>query len=65
MERCEQTNETASLLKLVVAKMRRLGTQRMASLFRFGGIFEEKDCFRTVRRLDTLLCEELVDEQPA
>src|SRR5271157_1533875 len=31
---------------------------RMASIFRFGGLFEEKDFFRTVRRLDSLLCEE-------
>ncbi len=31
---------------------------RMASIFRFAGIFEEKDFFRTIRRLDSLLCEE-------
>jgi class 3 adenylate cyclase len=31
---------------------------RVASIFRFGGIFEEKDFFRTIRRLDSLLCEE-------
>jgi len=34
---------------------------RVASIFRFGGIFEEKDFFRTIRRLDSLLCEELPD----
>jgi class 3 adenylate cyclase len=34
---------------------------RLASIFRFGGIFEEKDFFRTIRRLDNLLCEELPD----
>jgi class 3 adenylate cyclase len=34
---------------------------RVASIFRFGGIFEEKDFFRTIRRLDTLLCEALPD----
>jgi hypothetical protein len=33
----------------------------VASIFRFGGIFEEKDFFRTIRRLDSLLCEELPD----
>jgi class 3 adenylate cyclase len=37
--------------------------QRMASIFRFGGIFEERDFFRTIRRLDTLLCEELPESQ--
>jgi class 3 adenylate cyclase len=31
---------------------------RMASIFRFGGILETKDFFRTIRRLDSLLCEE-------
>ena len=34
---------------------------RLASVFRFGGIFEEKDYFRTIRRLDSLLCEESAD----
>ena len=37
---------------------------RMDSLFRFGGIFEDKDCFCTIRRLDTLLCE-AADDQTA
>ena len=32
--------------------------QRMAGLFRFGGLFEERDYFRTHRRLDALLCED-------
>ncbi len=36
---------------------------RMASIFRFGGIFEEKDYFRTIRRLDSLLCEDPSEEQ--
>jgi class 3 adenylate cyclase len=35
--------------------------QRLASVFRFGGIFEDKDYFRTIRRLDSLLCEEAAD----
>ena len=34
---------------------------RVASIFRFGGIFEEKDFFRTIRRLDGLLYEEPPD----
>lgn len=34
---------------------------RLASVFRFGGIFEEKDYFRTIRRLDSLLCKESPD----
>lgn len=34
---------------------------RLASVFHFAGIFEEKDYFRCIRRLDTLLCEELPD----
>jgi class 3 adenylate cyclase len=37
--------------------------QRMASIFRFGGLFEEKDFFRTIRRLDNLLCEDLPESQ--
>ena len=37
--------------------------ERMASLFRFGGIFEDKDYFSTVRRLDTLLCEDAPEGQ--
>jgi class 3 adenylate cyclase len=36
---------------------------RAASLFRFGGIFEKKDFFRTMRRLDGLLLEEFPDNQ--
>ncbi|MGA2639815.1 MAG: adenylate/guanylate cyclase domain-containing protein [Spirochaetia bacterium] len=36
---------------------------RVASIFRFGGIFEEKDFFRTIRRLDSLLCEETPDSE--
>lgn len=36
---------------------------RVASIFRFGGIFEEKDFFRTIRRLDTLLYEEPPDSE--
>jgi class 3 adenylate cyclase len=36
---------------------------RLASVFRFAGIFEEKDYFRTVRRLDTLLADETPDSQ--
>ena len=36
---------------------------RLASIFRFGGIFEEKDYFRTIRRLDSLLCEDAPDGQ--
>jgi class 3 adenylate cyclase len=39
--------------------------ERMRSLFRFGGISNEKDCFRTVRRLDTPLGEKVRDGQPA
>jgi class 3 adenylate cyclase len=35
--------------------------ERMASLFRFRGMFEEKDVFSTIRRLDTLLCAEAAD----
>ncbi len=34
---------------------------RLASVFRFGGIFEDKDYFHCIRRLDTLLCEEPAD----
>jgi class 3 adenylate cyclase len=34
---------------------------RMASVFRFGGIFEERDFFQTTKRLDSLLCEEAAD----
>lgn len=36
---------------------------RVASIFRFGGIFEEKDFFRTIRRLDSLLCEDPPDTE--
>jgi class 3 adenylate cyclase len=39
--------------------------ERMRSLFRFGGISEEKDYFRTARRLDTPLGEKVPDGQPA
>jgi len=39
--------------------------QRIASIFRFGGIFEEKDFFSTSRRLDSLLCEDLPDDEQA
>jgi len=39
--------------------------QRIASIFRFGGIFEEKDFFSTSRRLDSLLCEDLPEDQQA
>jgi class 3 adenylate cyclase len=35
--------------------------QRMASLFRFQGMFEEKDVFSTIRPLDTLLCAEAAE----
>jgi class 3 adenylate cyclase len=35
--------------------------ERLASVFRFGGIFEEKDYFTTIRRLDSLLVEEAED----
>ncbi len=35
--------------------------ERLASVFRFGGVFEEKDFFTTVRRLDSLLDEEAED----
>jgi class 3 adenylate cyclase len=38
---------------------------RMGSLFRFGGMFESRDCFRTIRRLDSLLCEDTPGEQLA
>jgi class 3 adenylate cyclase len=31
---------------------------RMASVFRFGGIFEERDFFQITKRLDSLLCDE-------
>jgi class 3 adenylate cyclase len=37
--------------------------QRMGGLFRFGGLFEERDYFRTCRRLDGLLGEDLVDTE--
>ena len=37
--------------------------ERMASLFRFGGLFEDKDWFSTVRRLDTLLCDDAAEGQ--
>ena len=37
--------------------------QRMGGLFRFGGLFEERDYFRTCRRLDGLLCENPVDSE--
>jgi len=33
--------------------------QRVASVFRFGGNFEDKDYYVTTRRLDNLLCEEV------
>jgi class 3 adenylate cyclase len=36
---------------------------RMASIFRFGGMHEEMDFFRTIRRLDSLLCEELPESE--
>jgi class 3 adenylate cyclase len=36
---------------------------RLGSLFRYGGIFEGKDCFTTVRRLDGLLLERRDDDQ--
>jgi class 3 adenylate cyclase len=36
---------------------------RMASLFRFGGIFEDRDYFRTGRRLDGMLSEDPDDEE--
>jgi hypothetical protein len=39
--------------------------QRTASIFRFGGIFEEKDFFSTNRMLDSLLCEEVPEDQQA
>ena len=35
--------------------------ERLASVFRFGGIFEEKDYFTTIRRLDSLFVEEPED----
>ncbi len=35
--------------------------ERMASLFHFQGMFEEKDVFSTRRPLDTLLCAESSD----
>jgi len=35
--------------------------ERLASVFRFGGILEDKDFFTTVRRLDSLLAEESED----
>jgi hypothetical protein len=34
---------------------------RMASIFRFGGLFEDKDFFTTIRRLDSLLCADTAD----
>jgi class 3 adenylate cyclase len=34
---------------------------RMASIFRFGGLFEDKDFFTTIRRLDSLLCADSAD----
>jgi class 3 adenylate cyclase len=37
--------------------------QRMASLFRFGGRFEDRDYFHTLRRLDNLLSEDARDTQ--
>jgi class 3 adenylate cyclase len=37
--------------------------QRLASVFRFCGIFEEKDYYRCLRRLDTLLCEDATDSR--
>jgi hypothetical protein len=39
--------------------------QRIASIFRFGGIFEEKDYFSTSRRLDNLLYEDLAEDEQA
>jgi class 3 adenylate cyclase len=39
--------------------------QRIASIFRFGGIFEEKDFFSTNRRLDGLLCEDQQEDEQA
>jgi class 3 adenylate cyclase len=36
---------------------------RISSIFRFGGIHEEIDFFRTVRRLDSLLCDEKPDSE--
>jgi class 3 adenylate cyclase len=35
--------------------------ERMASLFRFAGIFEEKDIFSTIKRLDTLLSDDAAE----
>jgi class 3 adenylate cyclase len=36
---------------------------KLGSLFHFGGIFEDKDFFTTVRRLDGLLLERRDDDQ--
>jgi class 3 adenylate cyclase len=39
--------------------------QRIASVFRFGGIFEGRDFFSTFRRLDSLLCEDVPEDEQA
>ena len=39
--------------------------QRIASIFRFDGIFEEKDFFSTNRKLDSLLREDLPEDAQA
>jgi class 3 adenylate cyclase len=37
--------------------------QRMAGLFRFSGLFEDRDCFHTLHRLDGLLCDDSAETQ--
>jgi class 3 adenylate cyclase len=59
LEKLSTRPGTVSISRAVIEAL----PPRMASIFRFGGIFEEKDFFRTIRRLDSLLCEDLPEEQ--
>jgi class 3 adenylate cyclase len=59
LEKSSTLPGTVSIAKSVYDTLPR----RLASIFRFGGIFEEKDFFRTIRRLDNLLCEESPDTE--
>ena len=59
LEKMSTRPGTISVSRAVVEEL----PPRMASIFRFGGIFEEKDYFRTLRRLDSLLCEDPEDDQ--
>ena len=62
VDQCDQSGEIPALIKL--ADDPPMGVAlRLGSLFRYGGIFEDRDFFTTVRRLEALLSDDSDEDE--